>query len=223
MRHLLEWAQLPITLDDWNAKVGAQRELFTKSKPLAGVLELLANLSSRAAPQVYVASASSASRPNFAIKTSHLPEITKAILEQCRVFCSDDAMQGKRKKPAPDIFLLALERVNEALKEGERKVAPEECLVFEDSVAGVQSGRRAGMRVIWVPHTGLRNVFRGREKAVLEGESETTEDEQLGGEATEGARETTLRSDDGLAEMLSSLEDFPYETYGIHLKTSKMN
>ncbi len=39
----------------------------------------------------------------------------------------------------PDVFLLALERINEGLEEGER-VRGEECLIFEDSVAGVEGG-----------------------------------------------------------------------------------
>jgi len=40
-------------------------------------------------------------------------------------------------KPAPDIFLLAASKLG---------VAPENCVVVEDSVAGVQAAARAGMR-----------------------------------------------------------------------------
>lgn len=113
-----------------------------------------------------IAIAGSASRPNFAIKTSHLPNITGPFAEHNSVFGSDDAMQGKSKKPAPDLFLLALQRVNEGLRGGERAVEPRECLVFEDSIAGVKAARRAGMRVNWVPHKGLREVCRGKEGSV---------------------------------------------------------
>lgn len=42
-------------------------------------------------------------------------------------------------KPAPDLFLLAAERMG---------VAPVDCVVVEDSVAGVTAGIAAGMRVI---------------------------------------------------------------------------
>jgi HAD superfamily hydrolase (TIGR01509 family) len=42
-------------------------------------------------------------------------------------------------KPAPDIYLLAAERM---------AVAPADCIVIEDSPAGAASARRAGMRVI---------------------------------------------------------------------------
>lgn len=45
-------------------------------------------------------------------------------------------------KPAPDIFLLAAQKMG---------VAPENCMVFEDSINGVKAGRAAGMRVCMVP------------------------------------------------------------------------
>jgi HAD hydrolase, family IA, variant 3 len=45
-------------------------------------------------------------------------------------------------KPAPDVFLLAAERLG---------VKPEECLVLEDSKAGVIAGSSAGGKVIMVP------------------------------------------------------------------------
>jgi beta-phosphoglucomutase-like phosphatase (HAD superfamily) len=45
-------------------------------------------------------------------------------------------------KPAPDIFLLAAEQLG---------VTPDECLVLEDSEAGISAAHAAGMRVICVP------------------------------------------------------------------------
>lgn len=41
-----------------------------------------------------------------------------------------------KKKPAPDVFLLALERLG---------LAPERCLAIEDSINGLQSARAAGL------------------------------------------------------------------------------
>lgn len=48
----------------------------------------------------------------------------------------------KNGKPAPDIFLLAAERLS---------VNPKDCFVFEDSDNGIKSGYSAGMRCIGVP------------------------------------------------------------------------
>jgi len=46
-------------------------------------------------------------------------------------------------KPAPDLFLLAAERLG---------VPPESCVVFEDAPAGLEAAARAGMRRVWVPN-----------------------------------------------------------------------
>ncbi|MEY2834147.1 MAG: hypothetical protein RLZZ574_3407, partial [Cyanobacteriota bacterium] len=48
----------------------------------------------------------------------------------------DDVEKGK---PEPDIFLLAAQRLG---------VAPQDCIVYEDSDGGLEAARRAGMRSI---------------------------------------------------------------------------
>jgi HAD superfamily hydrolase (TIGR01509 family) len=48
-----------------------------------------------------------------------------------------------RNKPDPEMYLKASRQLG---------VAPENCLVFEDSQAGVLSAKKAGMRVIALPH-----------------------------------------------------------------------
>ena len=49
-----------------------------------------------------------------------------------------------RKKPFPDIYLEGARRVG---------IAPEDCLVVEDALSGVQAGHSAGMDVVAVPTT----------------------------------------------------------------------
>jgi HAD superfamily hydrolase (TIGR01509 family) len=49
------------------------------------------------------------------------------------------AVQVKRGKPAPDLFLFAAEQM---------KVPPERCIVIEDSVPGITGARAAGMTVL---------------------------------------------------------------------------
>lgn len=56
----------------------------------------------------------------------------------------NDVTQGK---PAPDIFLLAADRLG---------VMPEDCIVYEDSSAGLEAARRAGMRAIDVRELSLK-------------------------------------------------------------------
>ena len=52
------------------------------------------------------------------------------------IVSSDEVTHGK---PAPDIFLLAAERLG---------VPPEQCIVYEDGEPGIVAGQRAGMRVV---------------------------------------------------------------------------
>lgn len=55
------------------------------------------------------------------------------------IVTGDEVVNGK---PAPDLFLAAAQRI---------EVAPEECLVLEDSQAGIQAAHAAGMYSILVP------------------------------------------------------------------------
>lgn len=52
-------------------------------------------------------------------------------------------------KPAPDIFLLAAERLN---------VSPTNCVVLEDAPAGLAAAAAAGMGAIWIPNVKTRGL-----------------------------------------------------------------
>lgn len=188
--------------------------------------KLLENLATRTTQPVYLSLASSAGASKFALKTSHIPGIAEAFADtRFHVFGDDPEMSDARKKPQPDIFLLALKRINEAARQGgEKEVEPLECLVFEDSIAGVEAARRAGMRIVWVPHEGLAGVCRGREQDVLMGRTEAGgevpkygEEDKDGMKGLASAEDGRVLSEDGLAEMRKSLEDFPYGAYGIRI------
>ena len=103
-------------------------------------------------------------------------------------------------KPHPEGFLQAAERLG---------VAPRECLVFEDSTLGVEAGRRAGMRVAWVPHPELRTEYKGREREVLAGRSGFGE--------LDGEEKQLGEIGDGWGRCLESLVNFSYDKFGIHV------
>jgi beta-phosphoglucomutase-like phosphatase (HAD superfamily) len=86
-----------------------------------------------------------ADRP-VAIASSSHPAILGAAVDALglrdvlgAVVSSDDVEHGK---PAPDVYLRAAALL---------AVAPDRCLVVEDSINGVRAGRAAGMTVVLVP------------------------------------------------------------------------
>lgn len=210
------WAQLPISREQYAKEQLEQQQIhFPECKSLPGVEKLLSNLqkarNTNGMP-VRTALASSSVRSNYNLKVSR-PEV-KAVLdllpEEHRILGDDPRIKKGRGKPAPDIYLLALQTLNSKIADGEPKITPEECLVFEDSVPGVEAGRRAGMRVVWVPHVELFAEWKDRTSEVLAGRTglvKIGDEDQLGD------------LDDGWGEYLTSLEDFPYETYGIEVRS----
>ena len=161
--------------------------------------------------------ASSAGHQKFALKTSHISVINEAFDDSAfHVFGDDPEMSDSKKKP---------KRLNDAeTARGERSLERSECLVFEDSIAGVEAARKAGMRVVWVPHLGLAEVCKGREMDVLMGRTEEDGNVPRYGEPVEGVAKSPvvtedgrMVSEDGMAELRSSLQNFPYAAYGIRV------
>lgn len=195
---------------------------FAQCRILPGAQDLLTNLSTTR-PQMIMALASSAERELFQLKTTNNPELRTFVPEELQIFGDDPDMQGREKKPAPDIFTLTLLRINDLCrKSGLLPVEPRECLVFEDAIAGVEAARRSGMRVIWSPHRGLARVCRGIEQDVLAGRTEENglqpnlvKLEEESGEGQAVAEVTGVVSEDGMAEMITSLKNFDLDRYSI--------
>jgi pseudouridine 5'-phosphatase len=175
---------------------------------------------------VHIALASSTNLRNFKLKTDHLQELFSAFPQSRRILGDDPRIGEGRGKPLPDIYLLALDAVNADLRTlGKEEVKPAECLVFEDSVPGVEAGRRAGMRVIWCPLKGLLEEYKGREEEVLAGLTGEHQDEKSAADKKAQGLQSEMSLDsgkpgelnDGWGELLYSLEDFPYEKYGIKI------
>lgn len=63
-------------------------------------------------------------------------------------------------KPAPDVYRFAAQQLG---------VEPERCLVFEDSVAGMQSAKAAGMTVVAVPNHVTKTLNFSQADGVIDG------------------------------------------------------
>lgn len=219
-RVLLEWAKLPIYPDDFKKQFNLLHErIFPTSEPLPGVSELLQRL--EAIPGVNLALATSSAKAEFEIKTAGCKSLFRCFPEDCRVLGDDPRVE--HHKPAPDIYICALRCVNEKLAEGdmEGSINAGQCLVFEDSIQGVDAGRRAGMQVVWCPHLGLlQEILQGdpasidvRENlgAVLGLNTETP----IRGLEISALADCIYEATDGWVRLLNTLEDFPYVQYGL--------
>lgn len=111
-------------------KEAVYRDLYkTHIKEVKGLTSLLQYFKNK---EIKMAIATSGIQPNIDFMFEHLP---------VRHFFSEivESSQIKNGKPDPEIYLLTAKKL---------KVSPEHCLVFEDSIPGIQSGKAAGMPVI---------------------------------------------------------------------------
>lgn len=90
------------------------------------------------------------------------------------IIAAEDVEHGK---PAPEGFEKAMGRLG-FLMRLRPALEPSECLVIEDTVAGVEAGRRAGMRVLALCHSARPEDLKGAE-IVRNSLAETNLDELL--------------------------------------------
>lgn len=116
------------------------QELYTLYiAPINGLENLLIELKNAG---VKLAMASSASMDDIDFVLSHVPvrQYFEVIIDGNRV---------SKGKPNPQIFLKAAADLH---------AQPEDCIVFEDSIAGIKAGNAAGMKVVGITtaHTAER-------------------------------------------------------------------
>lgn len=132
---LVSRLELPISAREYLAlRAPGLERLFAHSPVMPGAEALVAALAARA---VKMAVGTSSRSRLYQLKSQ--PHAWFSHFSA--VVCGDDPAVTAFK-PAPDIFLTAAARLG---------VAPAECVVVEDSPAGVLAALRAGMRVIALP------------------------------------------------------------------------
>lgn len=122
-------------------KEAIYRELYAPTiTPQEGLLDLLAECEKEG---VRCAVGSSGYRANvdFVLDKCHIERYFEAAVAGDEV---------TRCKPDPEIYLTAAAKLG---------VAAEECVVFEDAEAGIESAKRAGMRVVALATTFSRDFL----------------------------------------------------------------
>lgn len=106
-------------------------------RPLAGLISFLERLK-RAGVRRAVATSAPPENVRLVLGRSGVRRYFRTVVDSTGV---------RRGKPHPDIFLEAARRLG---------VPPEACVVFEDSFAGLEAARRAGMSAVGVATTHKR-------------------------------------------------------------------
>jgi pseudouridine 5'-phosphatase len=132
--------ELPISPETFlELRTPLMNERFPRASAMAGAERLVRHLSAKGVP---IAVGTSSSRHYFDLKISRHREWF-ALFDA--IVTADDPQVGAAK-PAPDIFLVAAERLG---------IAPVDCLVFEDSPFGVTAAKAAGMFAVAVPDPAM--------------------------------------------------------------------
>lgn len=131
LEKILEWGNTSLSEDEFKEKMAAKNDHYlsyitnlTNKDILPGVSKIIDFLSEKNIP-IALGSASKNARP--ILEKTGLTEKFEAIV---------DGNDVSKAKPDPEVFLIAAKKIG---------VPQENCLVFEDSVAGVQAANIAGM------------------------------------------------------------------------------
>lgn len=150
---------------EWHEAICAD---FPTMQLLPGALELVAKLK-QVFPQIKLAIATSSEAENFKRKMAFHPQ----LLEKFDAVVTGDQVQNG--KPAPDIFLLAAQRIG---------IDPKRCIVFEDSPSGILAGKRAGCVTVAIPDgrmEGNEHLFPSISDIVVSSLVDMVSDERLRG------------------------------------------
>lgn len=125
--------------DIWNRMA---EEKYAKEVPLKpGAMEFL-QLLKQAGIRTGVATSNSGHLVEIALASRGIRNMIDSVHTACEV---------AHGKPEPDIYLLVAEDLG---------IRPEQCLIFEDIIEGIQAGKRAGMRTCTIEDAASSNQWK---------------------------------------------------------------
>jgi beta-phosphoglucomutase len=134
--------------DDELLKLGTEKEVIWRElykndvKPVKGLQSFLDKLISENIP-FCIGTSAPVENVNFTLEKLGFEKYFKTILHQAHV---------KKGKPDPEIYINCAKALH---------MNPENCIVIEDSLAGVKSGKAAGCKVIGITTTHTKEELIG--------------------------------------------------------------
>jgi len=142
LEKILSWSNISISEEQFTSLMQQKNEDYLKyiatmdeGEILPDVQRLLNSVKGQGCP---IALGSASKNARTILQKVQLIDLFDAIVDGTNV---------SKAKPDPEVFLLAAELLNRR---------PEDCVVFEDAVAGIQAANRAGMMSIGI---GSRDVL----------------------------------------------------------------
>ena len=129
-------------------KEAAYRDIFLPELALVPGLEPFLRAADQRGIPMGIGTAAPRENVDFVLDTLQLRPLFRAVI---------DAKMVSRGKPDPEVFLRVAAQLD---------LAPEHCLVFEDSPTGAEAARRAGMAAVIVTTTHTPEEFAGFEHVV---------------------------------------------------------
>jgi HAD superfamily hydrolase (TIGR01509 family) len=153
---LVRWRGNGLTQADlWQRLRELWQVTYAEVKLVPGAARLVADLRATG----YPLAVASASNRDWLVRW-----LTKFdLVDYFQVLAGGDNVN--QSKPAPDVYLFAAAQLG---------IKPERCLVFEDSLTGVQAAKSAGMTVVAVPSHLTRRLDFSRADEVIEGLDKVT-------------------------------------------------
>ena len=145
--HIIKGCTLPYILETYFPAAVQQEHIKTMLKQheesmeyrlFDGVFDFIAALKGCGMPMAIV---TSSTRLKMSHMVSQLPKFAAMFTD---IITSEDVIHGK---PDPEGYITGASRIG---------IAPEDCIVFEDSINGLIAGRSAGARVVAVATTNPR-------------------------------------------------------------------
>lgn len=116
-----------------------------------GVYDFVATLKARNIPMAIV---TSSTRLKMSHMVKQLPSFSAMFTD---IITSEDVCHGK---PDPEGYIVGAQRIG---------VAPENCIVFEDSINGLKAGRAAGSFVVAIATSNSKELLKQYGDMVLDG------------------------------------------------------